>query len=161
MNADFLSRRFLFGVSKTTGRSMRPLIWGKDHYVVVTPLTGEPEIGDMLLFEHRSPDGRRKNIVHRLVDIRPTHNHRYVMRGDNNLLTEEIDRGSIIGRVAEIHRLSGYRPWHAIAKRSFAVTDPAYRRYVRLWTALTPLRLPYYRLRNFLRKSLYPLLPKK
>lgn len=131
---------------------MRPLIWARDHCVVVVPLKGEPEIGDILMFR-LSMEG--KNIVHRLVAIEGVGDKRvYVARGDNCLGCERFGRDQIIGRVAEVHRMSGWRPWHAIHARKFTVSDPAYRRYVRLWTRLWPLRRFAYRVRGWLRKRM-------
>ncbi|MDE6273097.1 MAG: S24/S26 family peptidase [Muribaculaceae bacterium] len=144
-----------FAISKTSGRSMRPLIWGGRHCVVVVALEREPTVGDILMFELPTADtagGSSKKIVHRLVEIRHGEEGRkeYVMQGDNNLHCETIAREQIIGRVTEVHRLGAYRPWHAIGKRKFTVEDPAYRRYLHLLEATRPLRRIYYRLRGFL-----------
>ncbi|MBD5401261.1 S26 family signal peptidase [bacterium] len=134
-----------FVLPKTSGSSMRPLIWGEDHCVVVGPLVGEPAVGDILMFR-LALDGR--NIVHRVVAVEgDAARSVYIARGDNCLGVERVTRDQIIGRVAEVHRLSGYRPWHAIPKKKFTVTDPAYRRYVHLWTLLWPLRRLWYHLR--------------
>lgn len=136
-----------FALSKTFGISMRPLIWGGRHCVVVAPLEGEPEVGDLLLFQ-ASFEGGERNIVHRLVEIRGEGDGRvYLTRGDNCLESEQVRREEIIGRVAEVHRIGGFRPWYVIPARRFAVTDRAYRRYSRLWAALWPVRRQYYRLR--------------
>ena len=136
-----------FALSKTFGTSMRPLIWGGQHCVAVAPLDGEPEVGDLLLFQARC-GGRQMNIVHRLVEMRGEGAERvYVTRGDNCAGSEQVRREEIIGRVVEVHRIGGFRPWHAIPTRKFAVTDAAYLRYRRLWAAMWPARRQYYRLR--------------
>lgn len=136
-----------FGLSKTYGKSMRPLIWGRCHCVVVVPLKGEPAIGDLLLFV-RKCDGEERNIVHRLVEISQTGESRlYITRGDNCLGCEYVRRSEIIGRVAEIHRMTGIRPWYAIPWKKFSVTDSAYLRYMRFWNTMWPLRRVWYRLR--------------
>ncbi len=139
-----------FALSQTSGRSMRPLIWGGQHCVVVVPLDGEPAVGDLLMFRHQGAEGGvAKSIVHRLVEVRSECGEAvYVTRGDNCIATERVRRDDIIGRVAEVHRMSGYRPWHAIPARRFAVTDAAYRRYSRLWAATWPARRQYYRVRG-------------
>lgn len=130
-----------FALSKTFGRSMRPLIWGGQHCVVVTPLEGEPRPGDLLMFEQPFPDGSHKNIVHRLVEIRGNApDHIYVTRGDNCLGCEMVKKSRIIGRVVEVHRISGYRPWHAIPTRRFTVSDRAYKIYTRFWNVTWRLR---------------------
>lgn len=137
-----------FALSKTYGKSMRPLIWGGQHCVAVVPLEGEPAPGDLLLFVRRL-GGEERNIVHRLVEIRPSagHGRLYITRGDNCLVCECVQRSEIIGRVAEVHRISGFRPWHAIPSRKFAVTDSAYLIYVRIWSAIWPVRRICYHLR--------------
>ncbi len=138
-----------FALSKTLGSSMRPLIWGGQHYVVVVPLDGEPHVGDLLMFSERQPDGGERRIVHRLVEIRHDGARRcYLTRGDNCLRCESVCREEVIGRVAEVHRLSGFRPWHAIPRRKFAVTDRSYRVYSRIWGAIWPVRRLYYRIRG-------------
>lgn len=141
-----------FALSKTFGKSMRPLIWGGQHCVVVVPLSGEPEIGDMLMFRQTISDGKERNVVHRLVAVRRDGAETiYITRGDNCYVAEEVRRDEIIGRVAEVHRVSGFRPWHIIPSRQFAVTDKAYRRYVRIWAATWPVRRVYYLMRAHVR----------
>lgn len=137
-----------FTVSRIVGVSMRPLIWAGQHCVAVIPLEGEPEIGDLLVFMTMLPGVKEQDVVHRLIEIRDEGGERvYVTRGDNNLMSERVRRSDIIGRVAEVHRITGWRPWHAIPARKFAVTDRAYRCYTRLWMATWPLRRLYYRFR--------------
>lgn len=83
--------------------------------------------------------------MHRLVEVKRSDGERfYITRGDNNLSTETVRRDEIIGRVVEVHRLSGYRPWYIIPTKKFTVNDRTYRCYVRLWTAAWPLRRLYY-----------------
>lgn len=131
---------------------MCPLLWGGQHCVAVVPIYGEPKIGDLLLFEQILPDegkkGKKVNVVHRLVEIRQDGGERfYITRGDNCLGCEKVRRSEIIGRVAEVHRISGFRPWHIIPAKQFAVTDRAYLRYSRFWAAIWPLRRQCYLLR--------------
>lgn len=143
-----------FALSKTFGKSMRPLIWGEQHCVVVVPLKGEPEIGDILMFRQA---GNNRNIVHRLVAVEGEGKDRiYISRGDNCLGVERISRSDIIGRVSEVHRLSGFRPWHAIPTKKFTVSSPSYRLYLHLWTRLWPLRRLWFRLRLRLRPQVGP-----
>ena len=136
-----------FGLSMTHGTSMRPLIWGGRHCVAVAPLDGELQVGDLLMFvQHR--DGREMSIVHRLVGInRQGGSTLYITRGDNCLGSETVSPEEVIGRVVEIHRMGGYRPWYAVASEKFTVTTPAYLRYVRLWMALWPVRRVCYSIR--------------
>lgn len=144
-------RRNGFALSQTFGRSMRPLIWGGRHCVAIVPLDGEPHPGDLLMFVRNLEDGDR-NIVHRLVDIRREGEETvYVTRGDNCLGSEYVRSSEIIGRVAEIHRISGFRPWYAIPKRKFTVSDKSYLCYSRFWDTIWPLRRIYYIFRGHLR----------
>lgn len=138
-----------FGLTKISGKSMRPLIWGGQHYVAIVPLEDEePVVGDLLAFK-QTFGGREVGIVHRLVEISKDGDQPiYITRGDNCLCCEIISRSEIIGRVAEVHRISGFRPWHAIPSRQFSVTDPAYLRYSRFWSATWPARRLYYLLRG-------------
>lgn len=119
--------------------------------MAVVPLDGEPTPGDLLMFSQRVGDCD-KNIVHRIVEIKEMDGERiYITRGDNCLKTETVRRCDIIGRVAEVHRLSGFRPWHAIPRKKFAVTDRAFIRYSRLWAAIWPARRLYYLMRGHAR----------
>lgn len=137
-----------FALSNTSGSSMRPLIWGGEHCVAVAPMEEEPEKGDLLLFVSRY-GGKERNIVHRLVEIRQEGGKPlYVTRGDNCLGCEYVRRPEIIGRVAEVHRITGFRPWHIIPAKKFAVTDPAYLIYSRVWHAIWPARRIYYLMRG-------------
>lgn len=150
MDNNSLSQRSLlrkngFALSNTSGKSMRPLIWGGQHCVVVTPLDGEPLRDDLLMFEQSFPDGSHKNIVHRLVEIRRNAlGHSYITRGDNCLGCEMVRKSQIIGRVVEVHRVSGYRPWHVIPTRRFAVSDRSYLIYTCFWNVIWPVRRIYY-----------------
>ena len=67
-----------------------------------------------------------------------------VTRGDNCVACEQVSRDRIIGRVTEVHRLSGFRPWYAIPTRRFTVDDRAYRVYSRVWAATWQVRRVYY-----------------
>ena len=137
-----------FGLSMTHGTSMRPLIWGGRHCVAVAPLQGDPMPGDLLMFRELR-GGREINIVHRLVEVRRNGDGCvYITRGDNCVACEQVSRDRIIGRVTEVHRLSGFRPWYAIPTRRFTVDDRAYHVYSRVWAATWQVRRVYYILRS-------------
>lgn len=137
-----------FALSGTYGVSMRPLIWGGQHCVASIPLDGEPTIGDLLIFRQTLPNGKKMEIVHRLVDkSKDKDKTLYITRGDNCFGAETVSRGDIIGKVIEIHRLTGFRPWHIIPFKKISVTDPTYRLYTRFWQAIWPARKIIYILR--------------
>lgn len=142
-----LIRRNGFALSMTKGVSMRPLIWEGAHIVVVAPLEEDPSIGDMLAFTQIS-NSKESKVLHRLVEIREEGGERlYITRGDNCVGMETVRREEIIGRVVEVHRKGGWRPWYVIPRRKFSVNDRSYRCYVRVWTLLWPLRRFFYRIR--------------
>lgn len=133
-----------FGLSMTHGISMRPLIWGGCHCVTVVPLEREPMPGDLLMFRDNR-GGFERTILHRVVEIK--HNGDlplYITRGDNCLNCETVSPDRIIGRVTEVHRLTGYRPWYVIPARRFTVEDASYRIYSRVWSSTWHLRRVYY-----------------
>lgn len=115
--------------------------------MAVAPLECDPIPGDLLMFRDMR-GGNEINIVHRLVEIRQMGDRCvYITRGDNCLGSESVTRDRIIGRVTEVHRLSGFRPWYVIPARRFTVDDRAYLRYSRVWAAMWPVRRVYYLIR--------------
>ena len=134
-----------FGLSMTQGSSMRPLLWGGKHCVVVVPLDESPRPGDVLMFRYIK-EGETINVVHRLVDIRP--NGVLITRGDNCAGAEVIRFEDIIGRVTEVHRMGGFRPWYVIPGKKFTVDGRSFRLYSYIWGVLWPLRKHYYRFRD-------------
>lgn len=146
-----------FALSKTSGNSMRPLIWGGDHCVVVAPLAGEPVVGDLLMFVQLK-EGRERTIVHRLVEVTTRDGHPlYITRGDNCIKEEAVTPGQVIGRVIEVHRVSPFRPWHIIPSRRITTTSTLYRAYTHAWMALWPLRRIFYKVRARLSSSNHPI----
>ncbi len=145
-----LFERTGFVLPKTTGNSMRPLLWSGQHCVIVVPMEGVPRKGDILMFRHGGSGEKETNIVHRLVEIRNDADGErvYITRGDNCLGTETARRENIIGRVAEVHRTSGFRPWHAVPFRQFSTDALPHRIFTLVWTALWPIRRIYYIIRD-------------
>lgn len=140
-----------FALSKTTGRSMRPVMWGGDHCVVVAHIKGEPSVGDVLFFIGKHPDGRedRIGILHRLVAIEQEGDRTiYITRGDNCVACERVLREDIVGRVVEVHRVTGFKPWHILPMKRFSAESFAFRVYSQIWMRSWPLRRPLMILRN-------------
>lgn len=112
--------------------------------MVVTPLEAEPRVGDIIMFIQRQ-GAKEISVVHRVVRIAGhAADSVYITRGDNCLQCETVRPDEVVGRVAEVHRLSGYRPWHAIPFRKFRADDRCFQLYTRLWSALWPARRLYY-----------------
>ena len=90
-----------------SGVSMRPFIEGDRDSVVLSPLTREPRIGDILLAcvtNHKSPS---TYVLHRLIRIE---GEQFILMGDGNLTGEEhCRREELIGRVTAIEAPSGRR----------------------------------------------------
>lgn len=137
-----------FALSKTAGSSMRPLIWGGEHCVVVVPLEGEPRVGDMIMFLQGGKEERQ--VVHRVVKVESCNGEPvYITRGDNCVKCETVRCGDIVGRVTEVHRIGRFTLRHALPFRKFAVTDLSYRAYTLGWSAAWPVRRVYYLLRAY------------
>lgn len=121
----------------TQGISMRPLLWAGKTQVLVSPLEGPLEIGDLPLAVVQP--GRYR--LHRLVEVR---DGIYITLGDNTACPERVAPDRIIGRVTEIYRGSRRIPMDGLS----------YRAYRRFWLWSTPARLPVYRLRDRLHRVL-------
>lgn len=80
------------------GTSMLPTLHASD-ILCLEPLAGTPAVGDMLLFRHGG-----MYIVHRLVAC---DGKRYLMQGDNNRGTEEVDRQALMARVTAVEHADG------------------------------------------------------
>ena len=104
-----------------SGVSMRPFIEGERDSVVMAPVNGDPQRGDILLAQISRPVPTY--VLHRLVRIEgPT----FILQGDGNLTGEEqCTRKEIIARVVRIETPSGHRK---LLTRG------------RLWYALKPVR---------------------
>lgn len=100
---------------RVTGTSMLPTLSENDA-IEMAPLAGEPRIGDVLLFTVGG-----YHVVHRLIgregDI-------YVMQGDNNYVTERVERKNIIARLVSVIRADGTvittdsDVWRRLSRRS-------------------------------------------
>lgn len=82
------------------GTSMLPTLHDED-FIVLEPLTGEPAIGDVLLFRVNGC-----HVAHRLIRREGDH---YIMQGDNNYTTEEVGREGLLARLVAVERPDGVR----------------------------------------------------
>ena len=99
-----------------SGVSMRPFIEGDRDSVVLSPIVGQPRVGDILLvrIENNSQLSILNSqfstptyVLHRLIRIE---GETFVLQGDGNLMGEETcTREGLIGRVTAIESPSGRR----------------------------------------------------
>lgn len=140
---------------KSTGRSMRPLIWENEDLIGIVPMDRNPRVNDLLVFGGIIK-GEEKVIFHRVVKVkRENGNEYYVTRGDNNHFSEVVKPGQVIGRAQEIIRIAPSARHHAIKAKQFTVDDRAFIRYSRIWMAIWPLRFVFYHIRNFSNRILH------
>ncbi len=120
--------------TKTTGVSMRPLLYERKTTAIIEPLRRELQVGELPIYQR--PDGYY--VIHRVVGVDPAH---YYTRGDNCTDIEKIPKSWALGVVVEILR----------GNRRIRVTDRGYRFYVAFWRWITPVRILYYRVRGKIR----------
>ena len=78
-------------------------------------------------------------MLHRVISVR---DDGYLIRGDNTYAMETVPNDAVIGVLTGFVRKG----------RQYSVEDPAYRRYVRLWNAVYPLRFVCFCCRRLLVK---------
>ncbi len=99
-----------------SGVSMRPFIEGDRDSVILSPIVGQPRVGDILLVQIEnnsqfsilhSQFSTPTYVLHRLIRIE---GETFVLQGDGNLMGEETCTGEgLIGRVTAIESPSGSR----------------------------------------------------
>lgn len=109
----------------TVGTSMQPLLHQGETRVVLEPLSGQPQKGDVLLY--RRPTG--EYVLHRVVRVT---NGVCYLRGDHCYEPPEpVEPGQLLGVAQAVIRRDG---------SSFPATAPLYRFYVTGWLGSYPLR---------------------
>lgn len=120
-----------------TGTSMLPLLRAGRDTVTLSPATEDLQKFDIPFYRRR--DGAF--VLHRIVAC--TADNTYTLCGDNQWVLEEgIRAEQIIGVVSEITRNG----------KTFSVNSKKYKRYVRIWHHLLPLRKYIVKLRGKLQK---------
>lgn len=120
-----------------TGTSMLPLLRAGRDTVMLSPVTGDLQKFDIPFYRRR--DGAF--VLHRIVAC--TADNTYTLCGDNQWVLEGgIRAEQIIGVVSEITRNG----------KTFSVNSKKYKRYVRIWHRLLPLRKYIVKLRGKLQK---------
>lgn len=78
-----------FIISDINGNSMSPFLKEKRDKVVITKLVKEPQLYDVILYKNNN-----KYVLHRIIGI---NDDKYLIRGDNCISIEYIDKNRIIG----------------------------------------------------------------
>ena len=114
-------------VYKTKGVSMQPMLTENRDLVIIAVPEGRLKPGDVA-FYRRGKD----YVLHRVIRVLEDG---YLIRGDNTYVLERVPESAVLGVLTAFNRKG----------KLHRVTEPGYRRYVRLWTALYPLRAFRYR----------------
>lgn len=120
-----------------TGTSMLPLLVAGRDTVTLSPVTGKLQKFDIPFYRRR--DGAF--VLHRIVAC--AEDNTYTLCGDNQWVLEKgVSDTQIIGVVSEIMR----------GGKVFSVESKKYKRYVRIWHRLLPVRKYIVKLRGKLQK---------
>lgn len=115
-----------------TGYSMLPMLHHGKDTVILEPIKESPAKGDLMLY-------RRRNgayILHRILKKKPEH---YVCCGDNQFKKEIVEPDQMLAVVTGFTRNG----------KQYTSASKGYRRYVKLWVALHPVRWIYLGPRRF------------
>lgn len=115
-----------------TGYSMLPMLHHNQDTVLLAPIKETPRKGDLMLY-------RRKNgayILHRILKEKPTH---YICCGDNQFRKEIVEPSQMLAVVIGFTRNG----------KDYTNESKGYRRYVKFWVALHPVRWLYLGPRRF------------
>ena len=120
-------------VYKTRGMSMEPMLRQDRDLVIIEVPASRLKKYDVALYK-RGP----QFVLHRVIDVREGY---YLIRGDNTYALERVPDAAVIGILTGFKRKG----------RDWSVNDPAYRRYVRFWCGVYPLRAALERLNRLAR----------
>ena len=109
-------------VYRTQGTSMLPLLRQDRDLVVIRPPDSRLRKHDVALYKRGD-----SWVLHRVVGVAQDH---YLIRGDNTYAIEHVPFGDVFGVLVGFQRKG----------RDHSVADRGYRRYVRLWCAIYPVR---------------------
>lgn len=126
-----------FYLTTPTGHSMRPFIRADRDQVLVRPLCGRAERGDVLLYENT----RGEQVLHRV--IRRVEGG-YLIRGDACYTDETVPEDAVLGRAELLYRGDREIP---------LLRSLPHRIAVRLWMWAYPLRRAVNRIRRRRKKS--------
>lgn len=118
-------------ITVTVGDSMEPLLYDRDTQVVIAPLNGELQAGDLPLYQR--PSGQL--VMHRIIR---KDSDCYYTRGDNRCDLEPIPKDWAYGVVTEIYRKG----------KRICASDKKYMFYVRIWGMIYPARGLIYKIKS-------------
>ncbi len=117
-------------VYRTKGVSMEPMLRQNRDIVVISVPSSRLRKYDVALYRRG-----RSYVLHRVIAVK---DDGYLIRGDNTFSLESVPDDAVIGVLTAFKRKG----------KDFDVNHPAYRRYVRFWHAIYPLRLCLFRCRR-------------
>lgn len=117
-------------VYKTKGTSMEPMLRQNRDLVVIEVPASRLKKDDIALYR------RGENyVLHRVIDVKED---RYLIRGDNTYTLENVPDRAVLGVLTGFVRKG----------KQHSVDEGGYRRYVRFWNAIYPLRAVCFRCRR-------------
>lgn len=125
-----------FIATTTSGVSMEPLFRTRRDVVIIKKADAELRKYDVALYTDR----RGKYILHRVLKVK---DDRYLIRGDNTYVMEQIPKQRVIGVLTEFNRKG----------KKHSCTDRSYRVYARLWHLIYPIRYVVYHVKRFFRRA--------
>ena len=117
-------------VYRTKGVSMEPMLRQNRDLVVISVPSSRLRKYDVALYRRGG-----SYVLHRVIDVK---DDGYLIRGDNTFSLESVPDDAVIGVLTAFKRKG----------KDFDVNHPSYRRYVRFWHAINPLRLCFFRCRR-------------
>ena len=109
-------------VYKVKGVSMEPMLRQNRDLVVVVPPEGRLKKYDVALYRRG-----KAYVLHRVIQVK---DHGYFIRGDNTYVLEDVPDEAVLGVLTDFTRKG----------KTYSVSNKAYRRYVRFWHFVYPVR---------------------
>ena len=116
-------------VYRTRGTSMEPMLRQNRDLVTIGVPASRLNKYDVALYKRG-----KVYVLHRVIGVKSDH---YLIRGDNTYAIEHVPDSAVIGVLTSFTRKG----------RDYAVNEPGYQRYVRIWQAIYPLRALCFRAR--------------
>ncbi len=114
-------------VYKTKGTSMEPMLRQNRDLVVIEVPASRLKKDDVAFYRRGE-----SYVLHRVVDVKED---RYLIRGDNTYTLENVPDRAVLGVLTGFVRKG----------KQHSVDEEGYRRYVRFWNAIYPLRAVCFR----------------